>query len=71
MSEQISRREFLKIIGLGAAFSAMLPPGSPLLGLIRRQLDGEMPGYLPHDELNGFATTCGGCPAGCGLLVQT
>lgn len=71
MSEQMSRREFLKIIGLGAAVSAMLPPGNPLLGLIRRQLAGELAGYPPPDEVAGFATTCGECPAGCGLVIQT
>jgi anaerobic selenocysteine-containing dehydrogenase len=71
MSEPISRREFLKIIALGTAVSATLTPGNSLLDLVGRQLDGEMAEYLPLDKAPGFATTCGGCPAGCGLLVHT
>ena len=70
MSENVSRREFLKIIGLGAAVSATLPLHSPLFDLASRPRYDRMPGFLLTEE-DRIATACGECPAGCGLLVQT
>jgi anaerobic selenocysteine-containing dehydrogenase len=70
MSENVSRREFLKIIGLGAAVSATLPLHSPLFDLASRPRYDRMPGFLLSED-DRVATTCGECPAGCGLLVQT
>lgn len=61
---RLSRRDFLKIAGLGAMASAALSGASRYLrgGLVEFALDGESA---------SFATTCGVCPAACGLLVKT
>ncbi len=62
MPLQISRREFLKIAAFGTAISS---------GSILAQRS-----YLPdfiHDHALArqiVATTCGGCSAGCGILVE-
>jgi len=70
-SEQItepSRREFLKLIGAGAAFAAA--------GCARRPVEKILP-YIkvPEEIIPGkavwYASTCGECPASCGLLVKT
>jgi anaerobic selenocysteine-containing dehydrogenase len=71
MSENLSRREFLKIIGLSTAVSATLTHISPLSDLVSRQLDSRIPEFFLPDPGDRFATTCGECPAGCGLVVQT
>jgi molybdopterin-containing oxidoreductase family iron-sulfur binding subunit len=63
-----SRRDFLKLMGfsLGAAAVASCSPiperqAVPLLS----QPEGVVPGMETW-----YATTCGGCPAGCGLLAK-
>jgi anaerobic selenocysteine-containing dehydrogenase len=70
MSETISRREFLKIIGLGTAVSLVGSPGSPLPSVGRQRYEPE-PGNSIAGQGTLFATTCGECSAGCGLLVRT
>ncbi len=71
MSESISRREFLKIIGLGTAITAGLAPSGPLMHSVSRQLYNRVLEYPPPDRESSFATTCGACSAGCGLVVHT
>ncbi|HET7498216.1 MAG TPA: 4Fe-4S dicluster domain-containing protein, partial [Candidatus Eisenbacteria bacterium] len=63
-----SRREFLKLAGAGAAFLAA--------GCARKPVEKILPyGKAPEDMQPGnpvyYASTCGECPAGCGLLVKT
>ena len=63
-----SRREFLKLLGAGAAFAAA--------GCARKPVEKILP-YVkaPEDLTPGnavyFASTCGGCASACGLLVKT
>ncbi|MBI2220121.1 MAG: TAT-variant-translocated molybdopterin oxidoreductase [Acidobacteria bacterium] len=64
-----SRRDFLKLAGFGAAGAlasscsrAPVRHAVPYLS----QPDGLVPGTAAT-----YATTCGGCAAGCGLLVKT
>ena len=63
-----SRREFLKLIGAGAAFAAA--------GCARKPVEKILP-YIktPEEIIPGkavwYASTCGECPASCGLLVKT
>jgi anaerobic selenocysteine-containing dehydrogenase len=64
-SERISRREFLKIAGLGTAASAFLAGATPDWRASRPTPGGEVP------RRRVYATACGLCPAGCGLLVAT
>ncbi|HEV2855710.1 MAG TPA: 4Fe-4S dicluster domain-containing protein [Thermoanaerobaculia bacterium] len=64
-----SRRDFLKLMGFSIGAAALagctrIPERQavPLLS----QPEGELPGVA-----SWYATTCGGCPSGCGLLVKT
>ena len=63
-----SRRDFLKLVGAGAAFAAA--------GCARRPVEKILP-YIkaPEEAIPGkavwYASTCGECPAACGVLVKT
>jgi anaerobic selenocysteine-containing dehydrogenase len=63
-----SRREFLKLLGAGAAFAAA--------GCARKPVEKILPYvHAPEELVPGvpvyYASTCGDCPAGCGVLVKT
>ena len=63
-----SRRDFLKLIGAGAAFAAA--------GCARKPVEKILPYIkLPEETIPGkavwYASTCGECPASCGVLVKT
>ncbi|HMI30632.1 MAG TPA: TAT-variant-translocated molybdopterin oxidoreductase [Candidatus Limnocylindrales bacterium] len=67
-SEIPSRREFLKLIGAGAAFAAA--------GCARKPVEKILPYIrMPEEAVPGkavwYASTCGECPASCGVLVKT
>jgi anaerobic selenocysteine-containing dehydrogenase len=70
MTGYISRREFLKIFGLGSLVSAALAHNDPLLRYVGSQLYGRTPALPLTSGSTSFATTCGACSAGCGLLAQ-
>src|SRR3989442_2496454 len=65
----MKRREFIKITGLGATSASLLSAcGHPEEKLI--------PAWVPDEEyVPGIdywkASTCGMCPAGCGIIVRT
>jgi anaerobic selenocysteine-containing dehydrogenase/Fe-S-cluster-containing dehydrogenase component len=69
MSQQINRRNFLKILGVGGAATALVscsvePP------------EKLIPYLIPPEEIipgvaTWYATVCRECPAGCGILVRT
>ncbi len=70
MSDSVvfSRRDFLKLVGLGVAGAAAgcaKPPADKLLPYV----------IAPEDILPGvpymYASTCRECPAGCGILVKS
>jgi len=67
-AERPSRRDFLKLLGAGAAFAAA--------GCARKPVEKILP-YLkmPEEATPGkalwYASTCGECPAACGILVKT
>jgi len=68
MSEEITRRDFLKAAGLGSAAAVLLSSCGKV------DFDKLYPGlgqFLNERKLPGLKTTCGECPAGCGLLVTT
>ena len=71
MSDRISRREFLKIAGIGAGLSAVLTGCGPASRYITRKPYTDMPEYTQTGESTYWATTCGECSAGCGLIVRT
>lgn len=71
MSEQITRKEFLKVAGLGLGTAAVLTGCGPASRYVTRRPYSDMPEYTLPGKSTFFATTCGECPAGCGLVVRT
>jgi molybdopterin-containing oxidoreductase family iron-sulfur binding subunit len=65
----LSRRGFLKLAGFAFA-------GTALGGCQRAPVQYALPYLNPPDEITpgrayDYASTCGGCSAGCGLLIKT
>jgi anaerobic selenocysteine-containing dehydrogenase len=71
MSKKISRRDFLKLAGVGAASSAVLTGCGPASRYVIREPYTQMPEYTFNGQSTYFATTCRECAAGCGLVVRT
>jgi len=71
MSENISRRDFLKLATVGAATTAVLTGCGPASRYIKREPYMEMPEYTYNGLSTYYATTCRECSAGCGLVVRT
>ncbi len=71
MSEQFSRRDFLKLAGVGAATTAILTGCGPASRYVKREPYMQMPEYNYNGQSTYYATTCRECPAGCGLVVRT
>lgn len=71
MTDKISRRDFLKLAGLGAATSAVLTGCGPAAKLVTRQPYFKMPEYTYNGESAFYATACRECAAACGLVVRT
>lgn len=71
MSEQFSRRDFLKLAGLGAATTAILTGCGPASRYVKREPYQQMPEYNAVGQSTYYATTCRECAAGCGLIVRT
>lgn len=71
MSEQFSRRDFLKLAGLGAATTAVLTGCGPASRYVKREPYQQMPEYNYVGQNTYYATTCRECAAGCGLIVRT
>jgi len=59
MDRSLTRRDFLKVVTAGTAASVALSGCGPFFQ-----------GFLDHGAGQAVATTCGECPAGCGLLVS-
>ncbi len=71
MSGRMSRRDFLKTAGVGAAATALLSGCGPASRYVTRQPYTKMPEYSYNGLSTHYATTCRECPAGCGLVVRT
>jgi anaerobic selenocysteine-containing dehydrogenase len=71
MSDYLTRREFLKVAGLGAGVTAVVTGCGPASRYVSRQPYTDMPEYTSTGQSTYFATTCGECSAGCGLIVRT
>jgi len=71
MSDNISRREFLKLSGLGITAAAVMTGCGPSSRYVVRQAYVDMPEYNQTGVSTYYATTCQECPAGCGLIVRT
>jgi anaerobic selenocysteine-containing dehydrogenase len=70
MSSQISRRDFLKLSGVGIT-AAILTGCGPLSRYVTREPYAQMPEYTYNGISTYYATACRECPAGCGLVVRT
>lgn len=71
MSEQVSRRDFLKLAGLGAATTAVLTGCGPASRYVTREPYQQMPEYNLVGHSTYYATTCRECAVGCGIVVRT
>src|SRR5512137_540075 len=74
MTHSISRRNFLKVagaVGTGATATAILTGCGPASRYVKRQPYADMPEYTLTGKSTFFATTCGECSAGCGLIART
>ena len=71
MSDKFSRRDFLKLAGVGAATTAVLTGCGPASRFTKREPYMQMPEYTYNGQSTYYATTCRECAAGCGLIVRT
>ncbi|MCE9646046.1 MAG: molybdopterin-dependent oxidoreductase [Chloroflexi bacterium] len=71
MSDKFSRRDFLKLAGVGAATTAVLTGCGPASRYVKREPYLQMPEYNYNGLSTFYATTCRECAAGCGLVVRT
>ncbi len=69
--EGLTRRDVLKLAGVGGVAAAVLSGCGPLAKHVRRHPYHDMPEYALPGKSVYFATTCRECPAGCGLVVRT
>ncbi|MEJ2757284.1 MAG: twin-arginine translocation signal domain-containing protein [Anaerolineales bacterium] len=60
----ISRRDFIKLAGAGAATTAVLTGCGPAARYVTREPYTKMPEYTYNVESTFFATTCQECPDG-------
>jgi anaerobic selenocysteine-containing dehydrogenase len=70
MTKKTSRRDFLKLAGLGAATTAVLTGCGPASKLVKREPYFKMPEYTYNGQSAYFATTCRECAAACGLVAR-
>ncbi len=71
MSDKISRRDFMKLAGAGAATTGVLTGCGPASRYVQREPYTEMPEYTYNGLSTYYATTCRECAAGCGLVLRT
>ena len=71
MSNNISRRDFLKLMGAGAATVMVLTGCGPDSRYVIREPYTKMPEYSYNGLSTYYASTCRECPAGCGIVVRT
>ena len=71
MTDKFSRRDFLKLAGVGAASTAILTGCGPASRYVKREPYMQMPEYTYNGQSTYYATTCRECAAGCGLVVRT
>ncbi len=71
MTRKMSRRQFIKTAGIGAAATVVLTGCGPASRYLVREPYTRMPEYTYNGQSTYYATTCRECPAGCGLVVRT
>lgn len=71
MRQKFSRRDFIKLAGLGSATTAVLTGCGPASRYVKREPYQQMPEYNSVGQNTYYATTCRECAAGCGLVART
>jgi len=71
MTRKMTRREFIKTAGVGAAATAVLTGCGPDSRYVVREPYTRMPEYTYNGQSTYYSTTCRECPAGCGMVVRT
>lgn len=71
MTDTFSRRDFLKLAGVGAAAATALTGCGPASRYVVREPYTKMPEYTYNGQSTFYATTCRECAAACGLVVRT
>jgi anaerobic selenocysteine-containing dehydrogenase len=71
MTRKLSRRQFVKAAGIGAAATAVLTGCGPSSRYVVREPYTRMPEYTYNGQSTYYATSCRECPAGCGVVVRT
>lgn len=71
MTDKLTRRDFLKLAGAGAAATAILTGCGPASRYVVREPYTQMPEYTYNGQSTYYATACRECPAGCGIVVRT
>jgi len=71
MTDKFSRRDFLKLAGVGTATTAILTGCGPASRYVKREPYMMIPEYTYNGQSTYYATTCRECAAGCGLVVRT
>ncbi|GAB4399331.1 MAG: hypothetical protein OHK0031_18610 [Anaerolineales bacterium] len=71
MTDNFSRRDFLKLAGLGAATATVLTGCGPASRYVVREPYTKMPEYTYNGQSTFYATTCRECAAACGLVIRT
>ncbi len=71
MTDKISRREFIKLAGMGAAATMAMTGCGPASRYVVREQYPKMPEYTYSGQNTYYASTCRECPAGCGIVVKT
>ncbi|MBC7876055.1 MAG: molybdopterin-dependent oxidoreductase [Anaerolineales bacterium] len=69
MSDKFSRRDFLKLAGVGTVTTVLT--GCIAQKEVKREPYMQMPEYNYNGQSTYYATTCRECAAGCGLVVRT
>ncbi|MGD8278180.1 MAG: 4Fe-4S dicluster domain-containing protein [Gemmatimonadota bacterium] len=69
MANGLERREFLKVLGVSGASAGLVGCGT-------KSAEKLIPYVMPHEDIvpgiaTFYRTTCGECPAGCGMDVRT
>ncbi|MGE5122979.1 MAG: molybdopterin dinucleotide binding domain-containing protein [Acidobacteriaceae bacterium] len=71
MTRKISRREFIRIAGIGAGAATVITGCGPSSRYVVREPYTRMPEYTYNGLSTYYASTCRECPAGCGIVVRT
>ncbi len=68
MADEIKRRDFLKLVGLGSATAVVANCADPVERVIPYLVKEE---EITPGKSTWFATVCRECPAGCGIIMRT